>query len=249
MGDGRMGLRILTLLAMLAATLGLAAGGASSATAPKVTLTVAVHGSGKVVSRPAGISCPGACTLRVRKGVRVTLTATPGSGYTLRGWANSCAGTATARCTLTLERSQVVGVSFKAPPPLPPPPPPPPPAVAGHYMGTYSDGTFIEFDVLPSGISVANFDFDFDGECGAYGTSFGESGGPAGPFAIGTDGSFQAAAPFTPSNSTGTVKITGKFASDGSAGGDASITFTFTSGDAQGTTCTSSGTWTAHVKP
>jgi hypothetical protein len=116
-------------------------------------------------------------------------------------------------------------------------------------MGTYSDGTFIEFDVLPSGISVGNFDFDFNGECGDFGTSSGESGGPAGPFAIQTDGSFQATGSFAPSNSTGTINVSGTFASDGSAAGNASITFTFTSGDAQGATCTSSGTWTAHVQP
>lgn len=240
-----MGFRILTVLAMIATTLALAAGGASSAVAPSLTLKVVVHGSGKVVSRPAGISCPRACTLRVRKGVHVALTATPGSGYTLSSWANGCAGTATARCTLTLKRSQVVGVTFKAPPP---PPAPPPPAVTGHYIGTYSDGTFIEFDVLPSGISVGNFDFDFNGECGTFGTSDGESGGPAGPFAIQADGSFQATGPFAPGNSTGTINVSGKFAPDGSAAGNASITFTFTSGDAQGTTCTSNGTWMAHVQ-
>lgn len=238
-----MGVRILTLLAVAATTLGLAAG-ASSKTVPKVTLTVAIHGSGGVVSRPAGISCPGACKLRVRKGARVTLMATPDSGYSLGGWTNGCAAASTSHCTLTVRRSEGVAVTFDAPPP-----PPPPPAEAGHYMGTYSDGTFIDFDVLPSGISVANFDFDFNGECGDGGTSSGESAGPGGPFEVQANGSFQGSAPFTPPNATGTVTVSGKLSPDGSGSGNASITFTFTSGDSQGQTCSSHGTWTAQIQP
>lgn len=240
------------LLAATATTL-VFVGDASSRTAPKkLTLTIVVHGGGGVVSRPAGIRCPDVCKLHVRKGAHVLLMAIPHSGNAFGGWGNGCATAATPHCTLTVTRSQAVGVTFRAPPPPPPTttttPPPPPPAVAGHYSGTYSDGTFITFDVLPSGISVGNFDFDFNGECGDYGTSSGESAGPGGPFAIQPDGSFQGTGTFSPTNATGTITVGGTFAQDGSGSGTVSITFTFTSGDAQGQTCNSHGTWTAHVQ-
>jgi hypothetical protein len=227
----------------VAVALGLAASGASSAIS-KVTLTVVVHGNGTVVSRPAGISCPGTCKLRVRADTRVALTATPDSGSTLARWANGCAGTS-SKCTVTMKRSRAVSVSFNTPPP---PPPPPPPAKPGHYKGTYSDGTFIQFDVGSAGLSLGNIGYDLNGECSDGSTSYGDGDAP-GPFAIQPDGSFQGTYPYTVSNATGTVNISGKFSSDGSASGTLSDTFTFTSGDAQGISCSTKGTWTAHVQP
>ncbi len=235
-------MKLFARIAVTAAALALV--GAAAGSTAKPTLKVGISGNGTVTSKPSGISCPTACTLHGHRGEKVTLTATPDSDAEFSHWSAPCGTSFT--CTVKLSSSRIVHAFFKAAPaPPPPPPPPPPPAKPGHYKGTYSDGTFIVFDVGPSGISVVNFDFDFNGECPNYGSSYGESGGPDGPFPIQSDGSFQATATFAPSNSTGTVTVTGKFSSNGSAAGNASITFTFTSGDAQGVTCTSTGTWTA----
>jgi hypothetical protein len=229
----------MTLLVVLAVA-AFGVGSASSAVVPKVTLTVVVSGDGKVVSHPAGISCPSACKLGVRKGTRVVLTAKPGEGSQL----SKCT------CAVTMTASRTVFVTFKAAPaPAPPPPPPPaPPAKSGHYSGTYSDGTFIKFDVGPSGISLGNIQYDLNGHCSDGGTSYGEGGAP-GPFAIQSDGSFQGAYAYTFDQGHGTVSINGKFASDGSASGTLNDTFTFTSGDSNGSTCTTTGTWSAKLQP
>ena len=123
-------------------------------------------------------------------------------------------------------------------------------------QGTYTDGTFIEFDVGlfagQSGTSLANISYDENGECGSVGTSYGNGFAP-GPFAIQPDGSFQASYQYTDtgssSPSTGTVTVSGKLSPDGTGSGTLSDTFTFTGGDFQGTTCTSTGTWTAQLQP
>jgi hypothetical protein len=239
-------LRALVRFASVALTAGVVAGAAASAVVPKVTLTVVVNGDGSVVSHPAGISCPSVCKLHVRKGTHVVLTAKPDTGSQLSKWGSPCASSLT--CAVTMSASRTVLVAFKTPAPPPPPPPPPPPAKAGHYTGTYSDGTFIKFDVGPSGVSIGNIQYDLNGHCNDGGTSYGEGGAP-GPFAIQSDGSFQGTYPYTFDHGTGTVNISGKFASDGSASGTLNDAFTFTSGDNSGTSCSTSGTWSAKVGP
>lgn len=240
--------RLTPLVVLAVAAFGI--GSASSAVVPKVTLTVVVSGDGEgtVVSHPAGISCPIYCKLHVRKGTRVVLTAKPGQGSQLSKWGNACGTSLT--CTVTMTSSKTVGVAFKTPPPptpTPTPTPPPPPAKAGHYSGTYSDGTFIKFDVGQSGVSLGNIRYDLNGHCSDGGTSYGEGGAP-GPFPIQSDGSFQGQYAYTFDHGTGTVTIGGKFASDGSASGTLTDSFTFTSGDANGISCSTTGTWSAKLQ-
>jgi len=53
--------------------------------------TVLFNGSGKVVSAPAGIDCPGTCTADFTNGQQVTLTATPDPGTAFSQWFGVCA--------------------------------------------------------------------------------------------------------------------------------------------------------------
>jgi phospholipase C len=74
-------------------------------------LTVSVTGTGTVVSSPAGINCPSACTANFASGTSVTLTATAASGFTFSGFGGACSGSA---CTLLLSGNQSVSATFAA---------------------------------------------------------------------------------------------------------------------------------------
>lgn len=77
-------------------------------------VTVLVKGSGgargTVVSRPAGISCPGTCTATWDKGTRVALVATPTGAGTLSGWSGACSGR--GACSFTVGAGTAVTASF-----------------------------------------------------------------------------------------------------------------------------------------
>jgi uncharacterized repeat protein (TIGR02543 family) len=74
-------------------------------------LTVSTSGKGSVTSSPNSINCPKQnCTGNYPLGTVVTLTATPGSGWTFSGWSESCAGTDV--CTLSLTGNQTVKANF-----------------------------------------------------------------------------------------------------------------------------------------
>ena len=237
--------------ALAAAVLGLAgvavATGATAAALPKVTLSVAVVGDGHVGSRPAGINCPTACKMRVKRGSTVVLSAAPSAGSSFSRWVNGC-GTART-CRTTVSASRVVTAVFKTTPAPPAPAPAPPPAPTptakpGHYAGTYTDGTRFAFDVNSSGSLVGNISFDFNGECPGYGTSYG-SGGEPGPYALQPDGSFSVSDTGTDTNQTKyAVAITGTVTSAGSASGTLRVDLGFS----DGVSCTSHGTWSATVQ-
>jgi uncharacterized repeat protein (TIGR02543 family) len=93
--------------------------------ASPATLSVSVSGSGAVNSTPSGINCGSSCSAPFAVGSRVTLTATPATGFTFTGWSGACTGA--AACSVTLSASANVSAAFAA---VTPPPPPPPP-VAG----------------------------------------------------------------------------------------------------------------------
>jgi phospholipase C len=76
-----------------------------------VQLTVTVTGNGTVVSSPAGINCPSACTASFASGTSVTLTATAGSGFSFAGFGGACTGSA---CKLLLSGNQAVSATFAA---------------------------------------------------------------------------------------------------------------------------------------
>jgi Divergent InlB B-repeat domain len=74
-------------------------------------LNVDVDGSGKVVSTPAEINCPGACQGPFAQGSRVTLAADPATGYKLSGWSGAgCSGTGS--CVVTMSQAQAVEATF-----------------------------------------------------------------------------------------------------------------------------------------
>src|SRR5262249_46344329 len=60
---------------------GFGAAGGSCAAAPTRTVIVALEGSGRVLSSPAGIDCPGACSARFPEGARVILNEAPALGF------------------------------------------------------------------------------------------------------------------------------------------------------------------------
>jgi List-Bact-rpt repeat protein len=73
------------------------------------SVSVTVRGPGAVISGPAGIDCPAACTGMFQGSV--TLTATPSAGAAFRGWTGACSGTA-ATCVVTTEGA--ASASFSA---------------------------------------------------------------------------------------------------------------------------------------
>lgn len=73
-------------------------------------------GSGKVTSTPAGISCPGACSLDVQPGTTVSLAATPDASSTFAGWGGACSGTS---CTATVTSDKTAYANFELSPPVP----------------------------------------------------------------------------------------------------------------------------------
>lgn len=73
-------------------------------------LTVTASGNGVVTSTPAGIDCGTTCSSRFSIGTRVTLTATPASGFRFAGWTGACSGEGS--CTLTLEKATEVNATF-----------------------------------------------------------------------------------------------------------------------------------------
>ena len=216
----------------------LVAGGVSAAAVPTETLTVAIVGSGTVTSVPAGINCKPACTLHVKKGARVKLTAVPYSSAEFSHWSAPCGTNYT--CTVKMSGPETVHAFFKKAPKVPPPslPPPPPSAQSGHYHGTYTDGTHIDFDV--QGSSATQFSFDLNGECDDGGTSYG-SLNVNGPFTIQSNLSFTGTSNFSISNGTVAVTIAGTFTTSGQASGTLAVNLAFS----DGVNCTSKGTWTA----
>jgi hypothetical protein len=205
--------------------------GAASGAAPKPTLTIAISGKGAVTSSPAGINCRPRCTLHAKKGTKITLTAHANAGEEFSHWGAPC-GT-TVKCTVKTTGSRVVHAFFKhapGPPPIPKP---------GHYAGTYTDGTFLNFDV--SGTAASNFTFDFNGSCSNGATSYDNGIVVNGPFTVAPDSSFTGTATITFSNSTVSVTIGGTVTPAGAGSGNLHVSITFS----DGTSCTSTGTWTA----
>lgn len=72
-------------------------------------------GSGRVISKPPGIDCPGSCEHRFLPDEVVELSATPTAPWYFNGWAGACRGT--NACTVSIGHTpQIVKLSFVAPP-------------------------------------------------------------------------------------------------------------------------------------
>jgi hypothetical protein len=81
-----------------------------SPTTETLTVTKSGHGTGRITSTPAGISCGASCSGAYGYGAAITLTALPARGSTFEGWSGACSGTGT--CSLTLTQQQSASASF-----------------------------------------------------------------------------------------------------------------------------------------
>ncbi len=78
-----------------------------------LTVTGSGTGDGVVTSSPAGINCTvtagkaaaTGCKAQFSDGVAVTLTATPKTGHSFRGWFGACSGTGTCKASMTADRA------------------------------------------------------------------------------------------------------------------------------------------------
>jgi len=200
--------------------------------APKQALTVSVSGGGRVTSQPAGIKCPSRCSVRVKKGLKVRLVATPGRGARFSRWSAPCGRSRT--CTLRMTRARRVRAVFVAMPP--------PPAKAGHYTGTYTDGSRFDFDV--QGSSMMNLVFDFNGHCSVGGNLAGPLTSVTGTFPVGPDGAVSGHIALSFPNATGTADFAGTLTSSGTGSGTLTIDLDLVGSTV---TCASTGTWTAQT--
>ena len=81
----------------------------------RLGVTVTGRGKGSVTSRPAGISCPRACSESYAGGTSMTLTATP-SGSRFTGWGGDCQQAGTKRsCVVDMTADRSVNVTFSPP--------------------------------------------------------------------------------------------------------------------------------------
>ena len=82
-------------------------------TATQAVLTVALTGSGTVISSPAGIDCPKTtCGAQFPKGSSVVLTATPNTGSTFVGWGVECPSPSGNTCPVVLNADTSVSATF-----------------------------------------------------------------------------------------------------------------------------------------
>lgn len=75
-------------------------------------LVLTFTGPGSVVSRPAGIACPGSCSADFADGTQVTLGPTPASGSTFTDWSGDCTLVASFACIVTMDADKTVSASF-----------------------------------------------------------------------------------------------------------------------------------------
>lgn len=83
----------------------------TAAASGTVALTITLEGTGRVVSQPAGIDCPGQCTMNVSKGTSVSLVATAAEGWKLDAWSGACSGTSTCSVVVASDTSVTSALS------------------------------------------------------------------------------------------------------------------------------------------
>jgi hypothetical protein len=82
-------------------------------TSKKLTVTIAGGGRGTVTGS-GGLNCAASCTKLYQSGAKVTMTATPASGYAFSGWSSACGGTAACVVTMSADRSVTATFTSKA---------------------------------------------------------------------------------------------------------------------------------------
>ncbi|MBL8209305.1 MAG: hypothetical protein JNK87_01260 [Bryobacterales bacterium] len=76
-------------------------------------VTVTIAGDGQVEDSARAIRCPGTCSLNVKAGDPITLTARNGKG-TFSGWTGPCAGSNSLTCTFTVNSDAPITATFKS---------------------------------------------------------------------------------------------------------------------------------------
>src|SRR5690348_4316560 len=104
--------RISGVTAALAAALFLASCQGLGRQPLQLSVSTSGTGTGTITSNPDGINCSGSCSATFPPGSKVTLTATPSTGFTFTGWSGACTGTST--CTVTLNTVSSVTAMFSA---------------------------------------------------------------------------------------------------------------------------------------
>lgn len=112
----------------------------------RVSVVFIGNGSGRVTSAPAGIDCPGTCSMNVQSGSLVALSGQPDANSGFTGWGGGCNGV--GGCSVSASADVTVWANFTANAPPPPPPPPaqcanltpgaPPPAMS---IANYTSAT------------------------------------------------------------------------------------------------------------
>ncbi len=82
--------------------------------AEPLSVTTSGTGSGKVTSSPTGINCGSICSHDYADVTTVTLTATPKSWSTFKGWSGACSGSGS--CRLTMKQARSARATFAAKP-------------------------------------------------------------------------------------------------------------------------------------
>ena len=75
------------------------------------TLSVRLVGSGRVTSKPAGISCGKTCSASITEKTTVTLIARAGSKYTFHSWSGSCRHSR-FRCVVRMSKARALRARF-----------------------------------------------------------------------------------------------------------------------------------------
>ena len=75
-----------------------------------LTVTTGGTGTGTITSIPAGISCPGTCSMTVNYGTEITLIEIPGTSSAFGSWGGSCSGA--SGCQVTMQSPASVTATF-----------------------------------------------------------------------------------------------------------------------------------------
>jgi hypothetical protein len=132
-------LYVITSMIDLNSTIAQAKINAASPPPPPNTIVISVsligNGSGSVVSSPAGIDCPGTCSMKLSSGTPFSLAETAGANSAFLGWSGACSGTGGCSVTNpTTDKSISAKFGLNGPPP-----PPPPSFPCGNHMCAHGE--------------------------------------------------------------------------------------------------------------
>ncbi len=114
---GTQGFLALVSLAIIAATVA-CGGGSDDVAGPENTVAIllAGTGSGRVVTEPASLDCPGTCgPVDWSPGMTVHMFATPADGSSFASWSGACTGSDPLNCAFVVNGHMTVTATFTSP--------------------------------------------------------------------------------------------------------------------------------------